>query len=170
MFIDTDTDFEALLERDNQRQLDLLPLIEPWQAALGAGDDFAVYEPSWDLWVFCSVMKEEELWPADSAGDYLPGEMEREKESMRAVWERGFRPCQNYSVMSPEGEQSDCHVLKALLKLEPAEMEAMRGINWDVKGWLGGERVPAPGSEQLTETTVVKLIERATTPGAIKHA
>jgi hypothetical protein len=170
MHVESFDSLEEMMAADNQRQLDLLPLIEPWQKELNFGDTFAVYEPSWDLWVFCRVMPVEEIWDPKYAADYLPGEMEQEKQVMLATWERGFRPCQNFSEISPEGEIQDCHVFKALLKLEPEEFECMKAINWNVKGCLEGEVRIAPEKEAQTRTVIAKLIRRVTTPGAVKHA
>jgi hypothetical protein len=64
----------------------------------------------------------------------------------------------------------DCHVLKALLKLEKEEFEAMRAINWNLKGALEGDVTLAPETEELTRSVITKLIRRVTTPGAVKHA
>ena len=183
MHVEAFDTWEQAMEADNQRQLDLLPLIEPWQKELSWGDTFCVYEPSEDLWVFCRVTPEDEMWPpgeiAESPGDSpriktekkrLVVERQEEKQMVAATWERGFRPCQNFSIYAPDGELSHCHVLKALLKLEPEEFEAMRGINWNLKGLLRGDGSLAPETESLTKAVILKLIKRVITPGAVKHA
>lgn len=178
MHVESFDSWEEAMEADNQRQLDLLPLIEPWQKDLSWGDLFAVYEPSEDLWVFCRVTPEEEIWPAKELEDIknlsekaeLVAERASERHSVMAAWERGFRPCQNFSAWEVQGELSDCHVLKALLKLTPEEFESMRAINWSVKGFIEGEYKLAPSVAEATHKVVRKLIARVLTPGAVKHA
>ena len=170
MHVESYDSFEEMMEAENRRQLELLPLIEPWQKELTWGDTFAVYEPSADLWVFCRVRTEEELWPASALAEYGAQELAEEKEMTQATWERGFRPCENYSAWEPEGELADCHVLKALLKLTKEEFEAMRGIRWGVERFIEGEVDIAPEKEELVRATIDKLIRRVVEPGAVKIA
>jgi hypothetical protein len=170
MHFEAGDSWEELMEADNQRQLAWLDKIEPWQKDLTWGDTFAVYEPSEQLWAFCRVTPEDEIWPPDEIKNYVPGELAEEKASVAAAWERGFRPCQNFSVYEPTGELADCHVVKALVKLNAEEFECMKAIGWAVDGAIEGRVEIAPEREELTHATIRKMIERVLTPGAVKHA
>ena len=170
MHIEMFDSFDEMMEVENRRQLELLELIEPWQKELTWGDTFAVFEPSADLWVFCRVRPQDEIWPPDEVKDYEPEELEEEKRSTEAAWERGFRPCENFSAWEPQGEIGDCHVLKALLKLTPEEFECMKDIRWALDSALEGNVTIAPEKEELTRATIDKLIHRVLEPGAVKHA
>jgi hypothetical protein len=114
--------------RENEQRANAAVL--PWQTKIKVGDRFVVYEPDWELWAFCQVR-------ADSEGvtDH----------------ERGYRFCDNFSVMCPEGEASDCHVLKALLPIDEDQWEEAAKKGWSVEAML-------ESTDDLAFRTALRLI------------
>lgn len=102
--------------QENERRAN--DTVLPWQTRLKEGDKFVVFEPDWDLWAFCEVR-------ADSG--------------RVTDHSRGYRFCDNYSVMCPEGDMADCHVLKALVVLDDEKWQAAKAHGWNLDSMLGSE-------------------------------
>lgn len=124
--------FEEMMEHIRKNEEEVAKLVTEGQKQMKPGDMFLRYDPDMEVVIYGEILD-----PGVPAAPYDKGLSEDDLEEIRQDGERYKAPgmalhrfCRCYSVLCPEGELGDVHVVTMEVKVSKNAFEALRQNEW----------------------------------------